>query len=161
MKEICLLLDNQHFDLVTNTRGFLMSRNFCATCEKPFSNKDQHLCEGTFPSCYRSNDQCQVVAVHKCNDCLRDFRNDQCFQLHKTIRQKRGKSFCNEVFICKKCKKFVSLLRRKNTAVHVCGEIFCKVCQNFVKQADHMCSIQADSPFWRTKVHFLRLRDFC
>ena len=90
MKEIRLLLDNQHFDLVTNTRGFLMSRNFCATCEKPFSNKDQHLCEGTCPSCYRSNDQCQVVAVRRCQGCLRDFRNDQCFQIHKAIRPKRG-----------------------------------------------------------------------
>lgn len=146
MKNIYLLLDRNHFDLITNPRGFLGSSFFCDDCKKAFRRREDHRCDGVCGSCYRANDICVNTKPQKCDECLRYFRNDGCFAAHKQIRPKRQKSYCQDVFVCKRCNVFVSLLRRKTSAVHTCGEIHCRVCKGYFPQKSHQCFVQKLDP---------------
>ena len=120
MQEIVAYHDKEHFDLITNLEGFLMTGYHCEHCEKAYSNKEQHRCDGTCSRCYRSNDEWQVGVSKQCTDCGRSFRNSVCFQLHKNP-DRNGRSLCEKLLVCKKCDQFVNLTRAGKDEKHECG----------------------------------------
>ena len=83
MQEVVVYHCMDHFDLITNLEGFLMSGQYCEHCEKAYSHKERHHCSGTCPYCFRSNDKCVTSTMQSCDDCGRKFRNQDCFKIHK------------------------------------------------------------------------------
>lgn len=79
MKEINLLHDNSHFDLITS--GFHMTSYYCRSCGKTFNNKQLNRCDGVCRLCYRFNEECVATNSLPCNDCGRTFRNPRCFMI--------------------------------------------------------------------------------
>ena len=141
MKEIVVYYQKDHFDLITTMTGFLMCQYYCTICDKGYAVAGQHLCEGTCKSCYRPNSLCVLDKWVDCEHCQRRFRNATCFNLH------RNNSHCTNIFVCKKCDAFVNFLRRKkDKRVHKCGEIFCKVCSEFIDPSTHKCYLKRLEP---------------
>ena len=141
MQIIYLLLDRDHFDLITSPSGFFRNSYFCDTCNKPFEDKTDHRCGGVCRQCNRFREECEDTQRQKCSECLRTFNNPTCFDLHLRTR-KNGNIPCNEIFVCKKCKVFVNLQNRKQKKPkHHCGEKYCRVCGDFF-QSGHQCYIR-------------------
>ena len=118
-----------------------MSGYYCEHCEKPFSHKERHHCEGTCSYCYRSNDKYLLGQQKHCSDCGRTFRNADCYDCHKRPN-KTGRTICERVFVCKTCAQFVSLLKAKRDEKHQCGTVRCKTCETWVDQGSHKCFLQ-------------------
>ena len=66
MQEVVVYHCMDHFDLITNLEGFLMSGQYCEHCEKAYSHKERHHCSGTCPYCFRSNDMCITSTMQSC-----------------------------------------------------------------------------------------------
>lgn len=47
MKEIHLLYDKEHFDLISTLSGFHLTNYHCSACEETCSNEERHQCGGT------------------------------------------------------------------------------------------------------------------
>ncbi|XP_055353927.1 uncharacterized protein LOC129599656 [Paramacrobiotus metropolitanus] len=141
MQEIFLLLDNEHFNLVTTATGFYCSPYFCNDCDRPYHHKERHRCGGKCRLCYRAKSNCLVDNPVNCTDCHRRFLNQQCFDIHKRTR-KNGKTYCQTMFICQKCGVFVNLSTRGKDAKHQCGEFYCNTCYGYFLQANHCCYIK-------------------
>ena len=142
MLEIFLLLENQHFDLITTPSGYFCSTSYCSFCDVPFDKKEKHLCNGKCHLCYRHKDDCSADDRRGCLHCRRIFSNDSCFAIHKKVR-KNLKTYCEELFICKECGVFVSIRNRKDASqCHRCGEMYCRTCGEFVMQDNHQCYLQ-------------------
>ena len=43
-KQLVLLYNQQHYDVVTTLPGFFGTSHFCARCLKPYNNEGQHAC---------------------------------------------------------------------------------------------------------------------
>ncbi|KAG5871044.1 hypothetical protein JTB14_021191 [Gonioctena quinquepunctata] len=69
-------------------------------------------------------------------DCNRIF-SITCLENHE--KPNGGRSICEEITDA----TAVSRLFQMRKQMHVCGEFFCKICQNF-KQENHLCYIQQD-----------------
>ena len=66
MQIIYLLLDQDHFDLITSPAGFFRDSYFCEACNKAFSNKEQHRCGGVCRQCNRFKEDCPGHQHQKC-----------------------------------------------------------------------------------------------
>ena len=146
MLEIFLLLENNHFDLITTPSGYFCSTSYCSFCDAPFSIKEKHLCNGKCHLCYRNKEDCPADDRRACLSCRRIFSNDSCFAIHKNVR-KNMKTYCEELRICEECGAFVNLRNRKDSNnLHRCGEMYCRTCSDFVMQAGHQCFLKPLEP---------------
>ncbi|XP_055344050.1 uncharacterized protein LOC129592111 [Paramacrobiotus metropolitanus] len=137
MKVIYLLYENNHFDLVTKPTGFYCTSYYCQDCDKAYSRKCEHRCEGKCNLCYRFRDECMIEEEVDCEDCGRIFNNQVCFNIHKKKR-KNDKSYCDQLFVCAECSTFVNMTRRPDDT-HRCNEMHCMTCKKWVPQANHRC----------------------
>lgn len=118
--------------------GFLMANYCCSACGSTYDRKEQHNCGGVCRMCYQFNEECLTLDIQPCQDCG-TFRNSQCFTIHKQVRH-NGAIYCYQLFLCKHCGVFVSLLRRgQQGAQHKCEELYCETCDAFVQLAGHLC----------------------
>ena len=139
MQEIVVYYDKGHFDLITSKTGYFGYSFYCDGCEKAYSHRARHRCDGNCHLCYRLNEECEATNSKKCDDCQREFRNPECFRLHK-VQDKKQKSLCDKIFVCKRCNFFVSMIQHDQT--HVCGKRFCKTCErHHSANEDHKCYI--------------------
>ena len=60
-KELVLLYDDGHYDLVTSLPGFFGTSYFCARCLKPYDNQGHHACDN-------SPDHCSACLQTGCQD---------------------------------------------------------------------------------------------
>lgn len=105
-----------HFNPVTTLNSLFNVRNYCLTCECPYSN--DHICGVTICIICKSM-ECDVVQPltgeeewSHCHSCNRRFPSPTCYQQHQMV------GTCDVMFKCEKCKKTVKSVRTK----HVCGE---------------------------------------
>ena len=90
-KQLILLHDHDHYDVITRLPGFFGSSYVCAHCWKPYNTQGQHRCN--------KNKQCGACrqkecpdfqaayprgqkATQRCPSCHRDFFGDTCFEMH-------------------------------------------------------------------------------
>ncbi|XP_055329380.1 uncharacterized protein LOC129582035 isoform X2 [Paramacrobiotus metropolitanus] len=104
MKQIYLMYDKNHFDLITKPSGYHMQSYYCTNCDQGYGRKTDHRCEQRCNMCYRSKSDCKASDPKLCPDCGRTFTNKECFDVHKTLR-KNGRTLCEDLFICSKCNK--------------------------------------------------------
>ena len=58
MKEIYLLLQDNHFDLITSITGFLACSYYCHDCDEGYCNKERHYSENVCSECHFGNEEC-------------------------------------------------------------------------------------------------------
>lgn len=132
--------DNNYYDLILSMSGFYMTSYYFFSCGK-YDHKELHNC-GMCRLCYRFNEECTVTTLQPCDDCGRSFWNPQCSAIHKQIRL-NGTFYCEQLFVCKQCGMFGSLLRREEKgAQRKCGEMYCKTCDTNDQQAGHLCYLR-------------------
>lgn len=64
IKEIFLLHDNDHFDLIATMAGFHMSNLSSTSCGNDYDHKDRHNRGGVCHLYYRFNDECVESTPH-------------------------------------------------------------------------------------------------
>ena len=129
-KELFIEFNNDHFNTITNIRGYVGSNFFCIPCFKPFSNIGDHKCEMQCSSCYG---QCNGTAPLniKCHDCKRNFKSQSCYDTHK------GNTVCKYKRKCDDCD-----IEFNGRFEHRCNQIYCDKCKNF-SVGTHQCFITA------------------
>lgn len=155
-KQIVLLYDNQHYDVIRALPGFFGTSYFCARCLKSYNDKGKHACTNNpehCSSCMQTG--CSNYTESKCRHqspaipcgfCKRMFYGDVCMQNHLT-KNYQGKtadsqniSVCTQRRKCCSCKKL--LVGFKEQKEHLCGHADCPSCKKYVKMASHKCFIQ-------------------
>ena len=92
-KQLILLHEKGHYDVITSLPGFFGSSYVCAHCFKPYDNKGRHLCQAQLkcraclqkdcPDFLHAYPRGLKVSL-RCHDCGRDSFGDTCFQSHRT-----------------------------------------------------------------------------
>lgn len=131
-KQLVLLCNQQHYDVVTSLLGFFGTSYFCGCCLKPCDNEGQHACESNpdhCPAClqnvcsyYREAKSQPRLASHPCVRCKQKFFGETCLQQHLS-RSYKGKvvdtmnvSVCTHKRKCVTCQKL--MVGRKEQGKH-------------------------------------------
>ena len=152
-KQLILLHDHDHYDVITRLPGFFGSSYVCAHCWKPYNTQGQHRCN--------KNKQCGACrqkecpdfqaayprgqkATQRCPSCDRDFFGDTCFEMHlgkdHTGKTNPQSSVCFHRRRCPNClKQDVGL---QKIARHQCEYVECPSCHEYVHGETHLCFIQ-------------------
>ena len=137
-KVIHLYFHQNHYDYITNIRGFLGCGYYCEFCDVAYQNRESHLCPNKCKGCF-GNVKCMSSGnSYECNQCHRIFFNRSCFDNHKSVYGKQQKSICQLVKNCRKCGKQFQSRKGK----HICaGKKKCRFCKQ-ITTLDHRCHIQ-------------------
>ena len=155
-KQLVLLYDNGHYDVITSLPGFLGTSYFCARCLKPYDNQGYHACDNNPDHCSAclqtgcsdyTKALCWSLPVTQiCDSCRRAFYGTVCFTNHVSKTQS-GKivdhqqlSVCKCHRKCGNCRKL--LVGCKQQQEHWCGYITCPSCHHCVEALLHWCFIQ-------------------
>ena len=131
-----LLYHQGHFNVITSLTSAFVTSYYCEACHVPYNNRSDHRCSNICPYCQYTSPPCELVdGGVACGDCNLTLRNQTCFEAHK-----RGR--CNAVKKCLSCDRLVNLSKRKSQ--HVCGEVYCKICQTFMPP-NHQCFMRVDT----------------
>lgn len=135
MYKINLLFSDKHYNVITSLTSAFVCSFYCENCHVPFNQKDRHRC---VKSCVRcgGDSPCIKEKQIRCNDCCRDFSGQVCYDNHKANKM------CDRVKRCLKCLKTMDMGKHKKE--HVCGEIYCKICQEHQIRG-HECYIKKDN----------------
>ena len=159
-KQLILLHEKGHYDVITTLKGFLGKSYVCAHCFKGYENATQHRCQIQLkcscclqPNCsdfHQAHPRGQK-ATQRCHECGRDFFGDLCFQAHqsKTLEGKTAEnhqhSICFNKRRCTGCLKMETGFPQIKR--HRCGYLTCPSCKEYVNAQTHKCFIQkAPSP---------------
>ena len=135
----------EHFAVITSMSGFIHSSYFCKRCLVGYDHKEHHACEGFCMQCKTFDCDGKALDVKedkslwiKCDDCLRSFRTQMCFNKHET-------KTCKNFFICSKCESFVDKSRLpKGRKQHRCTDYYCVTCASWV-DVTHKCYMEKES----------------
>ena len=160
-KQLVLVYDGHHYDVITSLPGYFATGYFCGRCLKPYDNEGQHACAnnpGHCPACmqnhcsdYQEAKLQRRPASHLCDTCRRRFYGATCFHQHLP-KSYQGKlvggnqvSVCTQRRKCPDCRKL--LVGFKEQTKHECGYIDRPSCHQYEEAATHKCYIQiAKSP---------------
>ena len=152
-KQLILLHDHDHYDVITRLPGFFGSSYVCAYCWKPYNTEGQHRCNKKkqcgscrqkecpdFQAAYPRGQK----ATQRCHSCHRDFFGDTCFDMHlgkdHTGKTNPQSSVCFHRRRCPNClKQNVGL---QQIARHQCYYVDCPSCHEYVHGETHLCFIQ-------------------
>ncbi len=138
-----------HFDTITKMNAMMCKQYYCNNCDKGFKSQTGHKCSEWCNICGRSN--CRSNGERICPDCNKVCRSEDCMQAHKLqkkITKGRHKgiirpSLCEQFYQCPDCGLCMKRDSRDITT-HECGEIKCKVCQEYHLDIDqHQCYMRA------------------
>ena len=99
-KQLILLHEKDHYDVITRFPGFFGSSYVCAYCWKPYDHEGQHRCtkqKGHCRACCQK--ECPdfleayprgLNATRRCQYCHRDFFGDTCYEAH-SVKDHTGK----------------------------------------------------------------------
>ena len=154
-KQLILLHEKGHYDVITTLNGFLGHSYVCSHCFKPYDHAGQHHCKIKLkckcylqPNCpdFHQAYPRGLKATQRCPDCGRDFFGDTCFEAHQS-KSLEGKSIenprhsvCFNKRRCRGCLKLETGLQQIKR--HRCGYLACPSCQEYVNAQTHKCFIQ-------------------
>ena len=160
-KQLVLLYNQQHYDVVTTLPGYFGTSYFCGRCLKPYNDEGRHACDKNLDHCpaclqnvcsgYREAKAQRRPASLPCDRCKRSFYGETCLQQHFS-RSYKGKvvdamnvSVCTHKRKCVTCQKL--MVGMKEQRKHQCGFADCPSCHEYVDTRKHQCFIQvAKSP---------------
>ena len=152
-KQLILLHDHDHDDVITRLPGFFGSSYVCAYCWKPYNTEAHHRCNKKrlcgscrqkkcpdFQAAYYRGQK----ATRRCPSCHRDFFGDTCFEMH-LAKDHAGKtnpqfSICFHRRRCPNCRK--QEVGPQALERHQCWYVDCPSCHEYVHGKTHLCFIQ-------------------
>ena len=135
-----LLLDN-HFSTIKSVTSAFTVSYFCQECSVGYEEAGKHLCRNACSYCH-AKPPCKFEGVEiVCKNCNRKYFSRTCFENHKVNKVTKFQSVCQSYKKCDKCFKTYKLY--KNRKPHVCDEVYCKLCGNYVP-SNHNCFMQPD-----------------
>ena len=154
-KQLILLHNKHHYDVITKLPGFFGSSYVCADCWKPYNTEGLHRCtKNKLCGACRQKD-CpdfqyayprHLKATQRCQSCHRDFFGDTCFQAHAS-KTHAGKpitdskfSVCSQRHRCRDC--YQQNVGLSNIERHHCWHVDCPSCHEYVPIKDPRCFIQ-------------------
>ena len=157
-KQLILLHQKDHYDVITRLPGFFGSSYVCAHCWKPYDHAGRHRCPNNlkkvqFRACCQK--ECPdflhaypwgLKATQRCGDCHRDFFGDTCFEMH-LVKDHTGKPApCHPYTICFRRRRCPTCLKLevglKDNHRHQFGYVDCPSCHEYVDARTHRCYIQ-------------------
>jgi len=125
-KFIYLLLENNHFNAITNIRAFKNRSYFCHPCIIGFNKIGDHICNSICLMC--KSPQCLFTQKSLCTLCNQFAQSEKCLLIHQ-------EQFCEVSRLCQTCK------RKKTKTTHVClNEKYCLNCKKSV-EIEHKCFV--------------------
>jgi hypothetical protein len=124
--EIAILHDVDHFHGLKSVQRYYGFKNYCVDCTKNYDRDSTHSitckarCYGCSKMGYGSCQNKSDVFI-TCLSCLRDYKNNECYNHHLIASCKLYKK-------CGQCKHVYSTKKK-----HVCEESFCQKCHSMHK----------------------------
>ena len=155
-KQLILLHEKGHYDVITRLPGFFRSSYVCSHCWKPYNTEGKHRCpkrKDLFGAC-RQKDCPDFLAAYprglkatrRCQTYHRDFFGETCFQTH-LVKDHAGKpatspktTVCFRRRRCRDC--FKQEVGPQALERHQCGYLDCPSCHEYVDGKTHRCFIQ-------------------
>ena len=138
--KIYLYFHDSHYDVITSMSAFLSKVYYCTTCNKGYDHTEDHKCNNVCHACRKVHEVSAEDWI-QCESCLRFFRGQLCYELHKKTTAK-GNSICKSIYRCTDCGKTVNRKLDKN---HICGRTYCHACQDFFDE-NHQCYMMPEEP---------------
>ena len=121
-KQIFIVYGEKHFDVITSMTGFLNRSYYCAPCNAAFNDRTRHHCANFCKFCLRPEcGQDEVEHWIQCQDCNCFFRNQSCYDQHRSHKDK-NRTLCERLKRCTVCHRIYS---RANEDKH--KEILCSL----------------------------------
>ena len=154
-KQLILLHDHNHYDVITRLPGFFGSSYVCAHCWKPYDHEGQHRCnkkKQCRACCQKECPDFQAAyprkqkATQRCQQCRRDFFGDTCLQAHVGQDHTGKPAAHQESSVCftrRRCPTCFKLnVGLQEIARHQCYYVDCPSCHEYVHSQNHFCFIQ-------------------
>lgn len=149
--KINLLFHEGHYNVITSLTSAFACKFYCEACHIPYEKRYEHRCSSMCAACLVTSPPCELEHTGiTCPDCNRSFKSQSCFLAHQ-------KDVCDNYKSCKDCNRIFRPRGRKNA--HVCGEIFCKMCQDHM-DPNHKCHMTVDTGKPKTKGFLFIFFDF-
>ena len=154
-KQLILLHNKNHYDVITKLPGFFGSSYVCADCWKPYDHEGLHRCTKTKLCGACRQKECpdfihayprHLKGTERCPSCHRDFFGKTCLELHvgKTLAGKPAtdslSSVCSQRRRCPDC--YQQNLGLSRIERHRCYHVDCPSCHEYVHADKHLCFIQ-------------------
>ena len=158
-KQLVLLYNDGHYDVITSLPGFFGTSYFCMRCLKPYDNQSPHACDNNPDHCSAylqtgcpdyTKAQCRSLsAMQTCDSCRWTFYGTACFTNHMSKTQ-TGKtadhqqlSVCTSRRKCDNCQPCRKLLVGcKQQQEHLCGYVMCPSFHHYIEALSQRCFIQ-------------------
>ena len=158
-KQLILLHEKGHYDVITSLLGFSGSGYVCAHCFKPYNDRGRHRCQTKKVQCRAClQKECPdflhayphgLNASQRCHACGRDFFGDTCFQAHRSKNMagnaaedlvRTRSSIC---FTRRKCVGCLKLeVGLENIRRHRCRYVEYPACREYANAQSQRCYIQ-------------------
>ena len=154
-KQLILLHNQDHYDVITRLPGFFGSSYVCADCWKPYNTEGLHRCTKKKLCGACRQKECpdflhayprHLKATQRCQSCHRDFFGNTCFDLHlgkthagKPVTDSQS-SVCSQRRRCPTC--YQQNVGLSNIECHLCWHVDCPSCHEYVHADKHLCFIQ-------------------
>ncbi|PFX12181.1 putative DNA polymerase [Stylophora pistillata] len=155
-KQLVLLYEQNHYDVITSLPGFFGTSYFCARCHKPYNDEGRHACNNNPHHCcaclqtgcldYTERRCRHLEAYLPCDSCRRSFYGPTCLSNHlgKTHAGKPSSphqpNVCETRRKCGTCRKLLTGKKQQNE--HRCGYITCPSCSKYIEASSHRCFVQ-------------------
>ena len=155
-KQLILLHEKGHYDVITRLPGFFGSSYVCAHCWKPYNNEGRHRCSKQKVQCRACcQKECPdflhayprgLKATRRCQNCHRDFFGETCYEAHCTKDHTGKPAPCPQYTICFRRRRCPTCLKLEvgflGIQRHQCGYLECPSCHEYVEAQTHRCFIQ-------------------
>jgi hypothetical protein len=122
---------NEHFNVITNIRGYMGKKFFCQKCHVAYRHFQDHKCSDQCDKCYSNCDKEEKVNI-TCTDCWRVFNGQDCYNRHLSTK------LCTKIKVCPECE----VIHKDYGIKHVCGKYFCKNCGKHFTEQPHFCYVK-------------------
>ena len=142
---IALLLQDDHYSLITKIPAFLCHTDFCRKCNKACSV--DHVCDRS--RCSHCKRYCDVNSPRQfihCDRCNRDFISRHCFEFHSKYFKRDALSTCQRWQACPVCRLDIRTINNNRYGVdgrhHFCYKVWCKMCNSLADISNHFCCMK-------------------
>ncbi|XP_055957709.1 uncharacterized protein LOC126824339 [Patella vulgata] len=133
-----LYLMEKHFYYIKKINSLFNRSYYCSGCEKPYSNKNNHVCKALCRSC-RQLVACPLDRPRiQCELCHRYFRGKKCLERHNQNVPLYTVSTCMKYRACLKCYTTIDTHEEDAINKHTCDVHKCRNCMQLCKP-NHRC----------------------
>ena len=154
-KQLILLHDQGHYDVITRLPGFFGSSYVCAHCWKPYNTEEHHRCTRKRLCGACCQKECPdflhayprgLKATRRCQTCHRDFFGVTCFQTHLAVDHAGKPAINPQSTVCFRRRRCPDCFKQEvgpqALQRHQCGYLDCPSCHKYVDGDTHRCFIQ-------------------